>query len=226
MPLPHPPAAVIFDMDGLLIDSESLYRDAFIAAAIALGRDLPLADYLGSIGLSGDDTRHFYHDLFGRDFDFHGYHDDVHHRFSAVSETALRLKAGAEAMVAAVQALGLPLAVATSSGHDAVQRHLGRFDLHRRFDTIVAKGDYPRGKPDPAPFVTAAGRLGVPPEACLVLEDSFNGIRAAAGAGAMPVMVPDLCPPTEEIRALCVHVATDLDEARALLLEAHAVAVS
>ena len=218
MPLPRPPAAVIFDMDGLLIDSEVLYRDAFIESATAMGRELPLDVFIGSIGLSGDDTRRFFADLYGPTFDFEAYRVAVRGHFAAASATRLRLKAGVEALIDALEAASLPLAVATSSGHEDVKDHLGRFGLHHRFATIVARGDYPRGKPDPAPFLTAAARLDVAPADCLVLEDSHNGVRAAAAAGTMTVMVPDLVPPTDEIRALCCHVAEDLHEVLGMLI--------
>jgi beta-phosphoglucomutase-like phosphatase (HAD superfamily) len=87
----------------------------------------------------------------------------------------------------------------------------------RRFDTIVGRGDYDSGKPAPDPFLKAAELLGVGPRHCLALEDSFNGIRSAASAGMMTVMVPDLLEPTDEIRGLCVLVAADLHEVRRLL---------
>jgi beta-phosphoglucomutase-like phosphatase (HAD superfamily) len=75
---------------------------------------------------------------------------------------------------------------------------------------VVAHGDYANGKPAPDPFLKAADRLGVAPALCLALEDSHNGVRSASAAGMMTIMVPDLIPPTDEIRDLCTHVATDL----------------
>jgi beta-phosphoglucomutase-like phosphatase (HAD superfamily) len=74
-----------------------------------------------------------------------------------------------------------------------------------------------RGKPHPEPFLRAAEALGLPPEDCLALEDSHNGVRAAAAAGMMTIMVPDMLDPTEEMRSLCVRIARDLHEVRELL---------
>jgi beta-phosphoglucomutase-like phosphatase (HAD superfamily) len=95
--------------------------------------------------------------------------------------------------------------------------HLGHHGLVERFSTIVARGDYTQGKPHPEPFLTAAARLGVDPRACLALEDSHNGVRAAHAAGMQVVMVPDMLEPTEEMRGLCAHIADSLHEAARLV---------
>ncbi len=100
-----------------------------------------------------------------------------------------------------------------------MQHHLTATGIAGRFETIVGAGDYAAGKPAPDPFLTAAARLGVAPQACLALEDSHNGVRSAGAAGMMTVMVPDLLSATEEIRALCTLVADDLLEVRRLILE-------
>ncbi len=87
-----------------------------------------------------------------------------------------------------------------------------------RFDEIICRGDYEKGKPAPDPFLKAAERLGVEPRLCLALEDSHVGVRSASAAGMMTVMVPDLLEPTEEVCALCVLVARDLHQVRDLVL--------
>jgi len=84
----------------------------------------------------------------------------------------------------------------------------------------VAAGDYACGKPNPDPFLTAAAKLGAEPASCLALEDSHNGVRAAAAAGMMTVMVPDLLPATTEMRSLCVAIAEDLHQVADLLRRA------
>ena len=81
-----------------------------------------------------------------------------------------------------------------------------------RFQFVIAQGDYVGGKPHPAPFLKAAERLGVAPESCVALEDSYHGVRSAAGAGMMTIMVPDLFPPTDDMKELCVGIAQDLHE--------------
>jgi len=217
MTLPRQPRAVVFDMDGLIIDTESLYRDAVCAVAAAEGHDLSVELYGRTIGLTVDATRELLADHFGAQFEFDRFWSACSTRFHAMAETQLCLKAGVVELLDALDEANLPRAVATSSSHRSVARHLGRHGVLERFDTVVAHGDYPRGKPSPDPFLTAAARLGVAPEDCLALEDSHNGIRAASSAGMMTIMVPDLLDPTEEMQRLCVRIARDLHEVRELL---------
>lgn len=99
-----------------------------------------------------------------------------------------------------------------------VERHLTSHSLMDRFDEIICRGDYEKGKPAPDPFLKADERLRVEPQLCLALEDSHIGVRSAAAAGMMTVMVPDLLEPTDDVRARCLAVVADLHAVRHLLL--------
>jgi HAD superfamily hydrolase (TIGR01509 family) len=133
------------------------------------------------------------------------------------------LKAGVVELLDHLDAAMIPRAVCTSSSHAAVQRTLGPSGILPRFQTVVAAGDYAHGKPSPDPFLTAADRLDIPPEHCLALEDSHNGVRAAHAAGMMTVMVPDLLSPTDEMHAKCLAIAQSLHHVREMLALAEAV---
>jgi beta-phosphoglucomutase-like phosphatase (HAD superfamily) len=111
------------------------------------------------------------------------------------------------------------MALATSASRRAAEQHLTRSDLRSRLPVVVTRDDVTRGKPYPDLFLRAAELLGALPEECIAVEDSPNGIRAAHAAGMMPVMVPDLLVPTEEIRAICVRVALDLHEVRTIIVD-------
>ncbi|MFD2233847.1 HAD family hydrolase [Phaeospirillum tilakii] len=215
-PFPQP-QAVIFDMDGLLFNTEDLYRDAVMAAAAASGIELPLSVYLSLLGLSGEAARDALRERFGPGFAFDAFWAAARRNFEETLDDALRLKPGAVELLDALDAAGLPAAIATSSLRASVDHHLAAFGLDQRFAAIVAKGDTPRGKPHPDPFLSAAARLGIEPARCLVLEDSHNGVRGAARAGMLPVMVPDLLAATAEMEALCVAIVPDLHRVRALL---------
>ena len=217
MTLPRPPRAVVFDMDGLLFDTEALYRDAVRAAAAEHGHDLPLELYHRTIGLPHEPTRELLTAHFGAGFDFERLWAASAARFREMAAAQRYLKTGAEELLDALDAVGLKRAIATSSSHASVQRNLTHHDMVERFHAIVANGDYARGKPNPDPFLAAAERLGVAPADCLALEDSYNGIRAASAAGMMTIMVPDLLDPTEEMQGLCLRIARDLHEVRELL---------
>jgi HAD superfamily hydrolase (TIGR01509 family) len=217
MTLPRKPQAVVFDMDGLLFDTEALYRDSVLAVAAEDGLDLPIKLFLRTIGLPLEPTRALFTAHFGPGFDFERFWKASAVRHHELAAARRYLKTGAEELLDALDAVRLKRAIATSSSHATVQRNLKHHDLADRFHVIVAHGDYARGKPNPDPFLTAAQRLGVAPADCLALEDSYNGIRAASAAGMMTVMVPDLLGPTEEMRGLCLRIARDLHEVRTLL---------
>lgn len=220
MRLPHRPAAVIFDMDGLLFDTEALYQAAIMAAAAEGGHEMTPALFRRLLGGTWVGNRALLLDHFGVGFPVDAFRDMWMRHFDLMAETGLALKPGVKELLGTLDALRLPRAVATSSSPHAVRHHLAAHDLTGRFDAIVAHGDYGRGKPAPDPYLMAAGRLGVEPWGCLALEDSFNGIRSACSAGMMAVMVPDLLDPTDEIRALCALVVDDLHVVRDLVLAA------
>jgi len=154
---------------------------------------------------------------FGEGFDVARFWTAAAARFHAMAETQLCLKTGVIELLDALDAAGLPRAIATSSSRPYVEKQLTAHRLIGRFHAVVTDGDYPRGKPNPDPFLVAAAKLNMAPADCLALEDSHNGVRAAAAAGMMTVMVPDLLDPTEEIEGLCVRIARDLHEVRTLL---------
>lgn len=217
MPLPRKVHAVVFDMDGLLFDTEALYRDVVIATALEAGHAMPLDFYLSTIGTPLQATREAFDRHFGAGFDFDRFWAAATQRFSAATETQLRLKPGVVELLTVLDELALPRAIATSSHHEHARHHLTAFDLSDRFHAVVAHGDYARGKPHPEPFLAAAERLGIEPALCLALEDSWHGVRAASAAGMMTIMVPDLMLPTAEMETLCIHIADDLHEVCSLL---------
>ncbi len=217
MILPRPVLGVVFDMDGLLIDSESVWRDAQLAEAAARGRHLPLDVVHGMIGLQWPLSLERLGAHFGPDFDVDAYIDGASRRVEAIKREGVALKAGVVEMLDLLDELRLPRAIATSSSHKIVDLHMGHTGLLQRFDAVIAQGDYACGKPSPDPFLAAAGVIGREPSACLALEDSHNGVRAAHAAGMMTVMVPDLLEPTEEMHALCVGVAETLHHVREAL---------
>jgi HAD superfamily hydrolase (TIGR01509 family) len=218
MALPRMPQAVVFDMDGLLFDTETLYVEAAITAATELGHKASAELILRTTGGPWPQTRQLLIEHYGEAFPADDFVTVWLRHFWVLAEDRLALKPGVVELLDLLDELKLPKAIATSSSHQTVQNHLSVHDLVGRFDAIVGAGDYAAGKPAPDPFLTAAARLDIDPGQCLALEDSYNGIRSASAAGMMAVMVPDLLPPTDEIRALCTLVAGDLHEVRRLIL--------
>ena len=221
MLLPRPVRAVVFDMDGLLVDSETVYCEALTAQAAEMGHDLPPDVLKRMIGHSWAGSAVVLREHFGDGFDTDRLRDGSIERFYELAQAEIALKTGVMELLDHLDELGLPRAICTSSRRADVDHHLAAHDLAHRFNAILAQGDYPRPKPNPDPYLKAAEALGFPPQDCLALEDSHNGVRAAAGAGMMTIMVPDMLDPTEEMRSLCIRIARDLHEVRELLL-AHA----
>jgi HAD superfamily hydrolase (TIGR01509 family) len=212
MRLPRPPAAVVFDMDGLLFDTERLYERAAIAAAAELGYELDSAFHRTTVGSSWEVIRGLLLDRYGAAFAAEDLRATARRIFGELVERERLLKPGVLELLDLLDGLGLPRAIATTSSHQTVQRHLQAHDLVGRFHHVVAHGDYARHKPAPDPFLKAAEQLGVAPKLCMALEDSHNGVRAASAAGMMTIMIPDLLPPTEEIQGLCTLIVPDLHD--------------
>jgi beta-phosphoglucomutase-like phosphatase (HAD superfamily) len=217
MRLPRPPAAVIFDMDGLLFDTERLYGEAILLAAREVGCAMSYDIFLQLVGRSREVNYRFLLEHYGADYPLKALVAAWGRHFVELGAAGLPLKPGSAELLDLLDELRLPRAIATSSSHATVRRHLVSHGLTDRFHGVVAHGDYANGKPAPDPFLKAAERLGVAPGLCLALEDSHNGVRSASAAGMMTVMVPDLIPPTDDIRDLCTHIVLDLHDVRRLI---------
>ena len=217
MPLPRSVAAVVFDMDGMLFDTETLYEVAALAAAREVGIDMTSEFFRTTVGSPWPVVRVQLLEHYGPDLAVDELSAISRRIFHELTEKQSLLKPGVLELLDLLDELRLPRAVATSSTRATVERHLLRYALADRFQAIVAHGDYVHHKPHPDPFLKAAEVLGVAPRQCLAIEDSHHGVRSASSAGMMTVMVPDLLPATDEICALCLHIASDLHEVAKLV---------
>ena len=213
-------AAILLDMDGTLLDTETVYLEASIAALGSLGyTDGVEALCHSMIGLPGPDCERMFIDHFGKDFPLHRANRAFATHCSDIMRLGPPLKPGAIALLDAIDAAKLPKAIVTSSSRRTADQHLGLAGIGDRFDAILTRDDVRRGKPNPDLYLLAAERLGAQPAACLAIEDSTPGVAAAHAAGTITIMAPDILPPTDETRARCAAVLPGLDAVLTMLRE-------
>ncbi|ALV56282.1 MULTISPECIES: HAD family hydrolase [Burkholderia] len=211
-------SAALFDMDGLLVDSERTIMNTWIDVSNAHGVVLTEIDYLQIVGRSFAEGQVILARLIGDPATFDAVRVRVREQLAAPEpHPKFPLKPGAFALLDALAQAGIPCAVASSSAGDVIRARLGAVGVLPFFRAIAGGDEVARGKPDPAVYRLAAERLGVPAHACVAFEDSDFGAQSAAGAGAAVVTVPDLKAPTPEIVALSLHVLASLDDAIALV---------
>lgn len=213
MTLPRRPLGVVFDLDGTLIDSEALVREAHFAACAELGYAMSEAQFLGLVGMHREANDIQLRAYYGADFPLGRFIETTR---AYVGDRVAPLKPGALELMAALDAARAPFALATSSRRPWVERHFTAHRLTERFRAVVTRQDVVNGKPDPEPYLKASADLGLAPASVLALEDSHAGVRSAHGAGCMTVMIPDLLAPDDEMRGKAL-VLTSLHEVLALM---------
>jgi HAD superfamily hydrolase (TIGR01509 family) len=208
--------AAIFDMDGLLIDSERAISQAWIEGARALGFKLELADFMRVIGTASQQSTTILIEIMGSEEAMRATAARAHALLpKAGGAPVFPLKSGALPLLQALHVAGIPCGVASSSAVEEIRHRLGHVDVLKYFRCVTGGDEVTHGKPDPALYLLAAARLGVAPEDCIAFEDSENGARAAQAAGVRVVIVPDLKPPPDDVAARAHGVIGSLDEALA-----------
>lgn len=211
---------VIFDMDGVLFDSERLDMDCWKKIAKVRGLENIEVPLRASIGANRASVIENLHKQYGNDFDAEDFIGAATVLFDEyVAEKGMPIKPFAKECLSRLKENGARVGLASSTNVERVKKQLTDTGLIKYFDDVVGGGMYKKGKPDPEVFLTSCERLKGNPATTFVIEDSFNGIRAAFAAGMKPVMVPDLLTPNEEITSMCHKIFTNLKEAYTYILQ-------
>jgi beta-phosphoglucomutase-like phosphatase (HAD superfamily) len=184
----------IFDMDGLLLDSERCLMDAWMAASQELGVPLSEEGYLYVVGRNSPESIAWLTRVLGGENIYRDVDRRVTELLGPESEVVFPLKPGVVDLLARLTAMRVPCAVASSTDHHEIHRRLVAVGVRHHFSAIAGSDEVARGKPDPAVYRLAAARVSAEPAACLAFEDSENGATAALRAGMNVVVVPDLRP--------------------------------
>lgn len=188
----EPPAAVLFDMDGLLLDTERIAREAARVTALSLGFSISDALALAMIGLGSDELSRVFVTELGAHFPFAEYQRLWNTKYRELLAFGISVRPGAAEALSALRAMGVSCAVATSTHTPHARHKLEQAGILAHFDVVVGRDAVLRGKPAPDIYLHAADRLGVDVTLCWAFEDSLPGLTAAVASGARTHWVPDL----------------------------------
>ena len=207
----HPIRGVLFDMDGVILDSEKLYTRFWQEAGLALGYPMTREHALGMRALNRDAAAEKLKSYFGPGVDYHQIKSKRIELMDAyVARHGIAPKPGIREILAFLKEQGLPCAICTASPLERVRDYLTPLGLYDLFDAVCTVYQVPKGKPEPDIYLFGAKTLGLEPANCLALEDAAAGIESAWRAGCMAVMVPDQDAPDELTLSRCTALADSL----------------
>ena len=209
---------VLFDMDGVILDTEKLYTRFWCEAAQALGFPMTHEMALGMRSLSREVGERQLKNYLGEEVDYQQVRNKRIEMMTAyINENGVELKPGIHELLDFLKENGIKTSIATSSPLDRTKEYLAQVGLVDAFDELVSGHMVEHGKPAPDIYLYAASKLGLKPEECLVLEDSPTGLLAAYRAGCIPVMIPDQDQPDEESRERAYAVVENLVAVKEML---------
>lgn len=209
--------AVLFDMDGLIFDTEGLYKVSWQHAATEQGFVLDDEFYRAFIGVQDAECERRVTDRFGDKLDLERFKQVRDTDFHVRRDKGVDYKPGFDLLFEQLKTKGLKCALVTSSALAEVKHHFAGSEYLAQFDVVITSEDVKNGKPHPDCYRMASEQLDIAPADCLVLEDSNNGMRAGLDAGCKAVMIPDLLSPSEDVAERAHAVLDSLAEVPRLL---------
>ena len=209
---------VLFDMDGVILDSEKLYAKFWAAGCAFYGYNMNYQQALGMRSLSAEAGQAYLSSLFGPDIVYEQIRAKRIELMDAyIEENGIEAKPGVYALLDVLEAKKIPFAITTASPADRIQDHLTRLNLYHRFPIICSAHAVAHGKPAPDIYLYGAQSIGIAPQNCLALEDSYTGLLAAYRAGCMASIVPDLDQPDEKILGIAYARFDSLNDVISIL---------
>ena len=209
---------VLFDMDGVVLDTEKLYTHFWMEAAHFYGFPMTREQALGMRSLGGGAAQEQIRRYFGDEADYFAIRAKRIEMMNAfVEENGVEPKPGIRELLSFLKEKGIRCAITSSAGLPTIRAHLGQVGIADRFDALCSGKDVPQGKPAPDIYLHGAETLGLAPEECLAIEDSPTGITSAFRAGTHPVIVPDQDQPGQETLDMCFGKADSLMDVIILL---------
>ncbi|MBR6044713.1 MAG: HAD family phosphatase [Ruminococcus sp.] len=213
--------AVIFDMDGLMLDTEILLQRFWCEAANELGFPMEPYHVLGIRSLSRKYAERHLKRVFGDGFDYMAVRARRIELMNAyIEKHGIRKKKGLDELLDYLKDKNIRAAVCTATDLQRTGKYLRSVGVYDRFDDYICGNMVENGKPAPDIYINACKRLGLDPQECIALEDSPNGVISAAVAHLNVVMIPDLTQPSDDIRPLLYGCCEDLGKVRELIDEA------
>ncbi|MCP4753337.1 MAG: HAD family phosphatase [Proteobacteria bacterium] len=210
--------AVIFDMDGLMLDTEIISQKAFLQATRDFDYEVPVEIFIQIVGRNAESSKAFLYETFGESFPYQEIVGQMHaYEEESIGRHGIPLKPGLLELLDLLERFSIPKGVGTSTRKTQACNRLQIANIKDRFDIIVGGDEVQASKPAPDLFLQVARKLGVEQANCLVLEDSEPGVKAAYAADMTPIMVPDLKQPSEDIRKLAARVFPSLHQTVELL---------
>ena len=197
---------ILFDMDGLVLDTEKLYTRFWAEASEAMGYPMSRQQALGMRSLDSAASQAWLDTCFGPGVDY----EEMHRMGAYIEEHGIELKPGSRELLDYLEDRDIPRAITSSSPPDRIFEHLSKHSLAQRFTKLCSGYQVPNGKPAPDIYLYGAAALELPAEGCIALEDSPTGILSAYRAGCLPVMIPDQDQPSPETAALLFAKADSL----------------
>ncbi len=205
--------AIIFDMDGVIFDTEILTQEALQQVSNRYGEGDVSNFFPTTTGVSLAEAKALYRNFFGEDYPYEQRRAEMREYIAEyVRKNGMPIKKGADKVLSTLQNLGYKIGLATSSSRPSVEAHLKSSGFGKYFDTVVCGDEIEKGKPAPDIYLISCKKLGVEPCNTFAAEDSYNGVRSAAAAGLKVFMIPDLNPANAEMKSLSFAVLGSIKE--------------